>query len=501
MLKSEKIFRIKVVFLLIAVLGVSTVFAQNTKRGLAYGRLSPQDMEILSPEVSWWYNWSTVPESSVASVFENYGFEFVPMVWNGNYNESQLRTYLTSHPETKYILAFNEPNFIDQAKMTPSQAAAQWPRLEAIADDFDLEIVAPAVNYCGNCVTENGTTYTDPWKYLDDFFAACPDCRVDYIAVHSYMNTAGALEWYINQFKKYGKPIWLTEFAGWEENGNITSVDDQINFMVGAVNYLESDPDVFRYAWFIGRTGGGITKYPYIDILGANGQLTKLGKIYTQMPVHNENRVVQIPAVIEAEEYNKMSGIQMELTADSSGFANIGYIDTGDWLEYKIDVPETGSYNIQFRIASMQRARLFVVLNGETILNQAMDNTAGWQNWETFSNTVELQAGVQTIRLKAGTSGFNINWFQIGDISTGIADIQNSSDIFNVYPNPGNGELHIQTNKKIKELVITAVTGNTVHSVPFSNAVNLQFLAPGIYSLKAIGFNGETIAIKKIVIR
>ena len=235
----------------------------------------------------------------------------------------------------------------------------------------------------------------------------------------------------------------------------------------------------------LAERGGGITKYPYIDILGANGQLTTLGEIYTQMPVHNENQVVQIPAVIEAEEYNKMSGIQMELTADSSGFANIGYIDTGDWLEYKINVPETGSYNIQFRIASMQRARLFVVLNGETILNQAIDNTAGWQNWETFSNTMELPAGEQTIRLQAGTSGFNINWFQIGDISTGIADFKNSSDIFTVYPNPGNGELQIHTNEKIKELVITAVTGNTVHSVPFSNAVNLSFLAPGIYSLKS----------------
>ncbi len=501
MLKLNELLRNLVAFLLLTLISVCNVNGQETKRGLAYGYLSPQDLEVLSPETSWWYNWSVTPESSVASVFEEYGFEFVPMVWNGSYNESQLRAYLTNHPETKYILAFNEPNFIEQAKMTPSQVAAQWPRLEAIADDFDLEIVAPAVNYCGNCVTENGTTYTNPWKYLDDFFAACPDCRVDHIAVHSYMNTVSALEWFIGEFKKYGKPIWLTEFAGWEENGNITSVDDQINYMIGAVNYLESDPDVFRYAWFIGRSGGGITKYPYIDILGANGQLTALGEVYTQMPVHNENQIVQIPAVIEAEEYNKMSGIQMELTADSSGFANIGYIDTGDWLEYKINVPETGSYNIQFRIASTQRARLFVLLNGETILNQPFDNTSGWQNWETYVNTIELPAGEQTIRLQAGTSGFNINWFQIGDISTSIANFKNSPAVFTVYPNPGNGEFKIRTSEKIKELVITAITGNTVHSLSFSNSVNLSFLAPGIYSLRAIGFNGEEVANKKIMIR
>jgi hypothetical protein len=48
------------------------------------------------------------------------------------------------------------------------------------------------------------------------------------------------------------------------------------------------------------------------------------------MPVHDETRVVQIPATIEAEEYNKMSGIQLQKTADETGFANVGYIDAGD---------------------------------------------------------------------------------------------------------------------------------------------------------------------------
>jgi hypothetical protein len=58
----------------------------------------------------------------------------------------------------------------DQANLTPSAAAALWPKLEAIAKPYNLKIAAPAVNYCGNCVEENGVTYTDPIKYLDDFF-------------------------------------------------------------------------------------------------------------------------------------------------------------------------------------------------------------------------------------------------------------------------------------------------------------------------------------------
>lgn len=486
------------ILLFIALLIFSTGFSQSSKRGIAYGRHSPQDLAALSPEVTWWYNWGIKPENEVAGVFDEYGFDFVPMTWNGSYNEAELRAYLQSHPETKYILAFNEPNFKEQANMTPSQVAAQWPRLEAIADDFDLEIVGPAVNYCGNCVSENGTTYTDPFEYLDDFFAACPDCRVDHIAVHCYMNSASALEWYIGQFKRYGKPIWLTEFNAWDDAADF-GIEEQRDYMIQAVNYLESEPSVFRYAWFIGRWNG-INNYPHIELLGSNGHLTTLGDVYTKMPVHDENRVIPVPARIQAEEYNRMSGIQVELTSDTSGFLNIGYIDKDDWLEYKLEVPETGSYVVKFRVASTQRARLFVDLNGETIVNQAFDFTGGWQSWETYSSQVDLPAGTHTIRLKAATAGFNVNWFEISDLATGVAAIDNSERI-TVYPNPGSGKLNIRTTTEINEIQVMNLTGSMVHVQPFASKIDLTFLQPGIYFLKAVGKNGKIRSTQKIIIR
>ncbi len=82
--------------------------------------------------------------------------------------------------------------------MTPAQVAAAWPRLEAIADSFNLKIVGPAVNYCDKCIVVGGVALTSPFAYLDSFFAACPDCRVDYIAVHNYMCYTGALSDYID---------------------------------------------------------------------------------------------------------------------------------------------------------------------------------------------------------------------------------------------------------------------------------------------------------------
>lgn len=167
--------------------------SRSDKRGLGFGHHSVADFEAISQGISWWYNWSIKPDSLIQDVYQNYGVEFVPMAWNGGFDDQAMRDYINAHrDDVKYILAFNEPNFLEQANMTPSQAAAEWPRLEAIADEFGLKIVSVAMNFCGNCVTENGTTYYDPIDYFDDFFEVCPDCRVDALSIHAYMGVLAA---------------------------------------------------------------------------------------------------------------------------------------------------------------------------------------------------------------------------------------------------------------------------------------------------------------------
>ena len=91
---------------------------------------------------------------------------------------------------------------------SPTQAAALWPKIQQIASARALKISTPAVNYCGG-----GCWETNPYTYMDKFFAACTNCQIDYVAVHWYACTLSALQSYINGFKKYGKPIWLTEFS------------------------------------------------------------------------------------------------------------------------------------------------------------------------------------------------------------------------------------------------------------------------------------------------
>lgn len=256
--------------------------AKSAKRGVAYGYHSADDMRVLSPGISWWYNWSPTPESTAAGVYGSVGVSFAPMVWGGTPSADTVAAAIPAGTDT--LLGFNEPNFKSQANMTPSQAAARWPILEDIARrKGGLKITSPAVNYCGDCVSEGGVTFTDPVVYLDAFFAACKTCKVDYIAVHWYACDVGALQWYIGLFKKYNKPIWLTEFACGDRPANEITLDVQKTYMTAAVNYLENEPAVARYSWFSARNN----EIPNINLLGSSGQLTELGQLYVSLPAAN----------------------------------------------------------------------------------------------------------------------------------------------------------------------------------------------------------------------
>ncbi len=396
-------------FTLVLCLNFSLSYGQkrSEKKGIAYGHLSEADISVISPGLSWWYNWSVSPESGVSDVFSKYGMDFVPMAWGSGFNEVALRNFYSTHSNAKYLLAFNEPNFTTQSNLTPAQVAALWPKLESIAHDYNLKIVGPAVNYCDKCISVNGVTISDPVQYLDSFFAACPSCQVDYIAVHNYMCYSTALSDYLNRFKKYKKPIWLTEFACWDQS--TITLDMQKSLVIGALDLLENDTSIYRYAWFTGDRSGN---WPYLDIFQPqSGKLSELGSLYVNFePVHDTSFYAAIPARIEAENYSTMSGVALEATKDYDGVANVGWIDANDWLEYNIEVPASGTYYLYLRIASNSQSTININEGQQTLNTLNIASTGGWQNWKNQEVQVSLTKGKHKITLATPTGGFNINW-------------------------------------------------------------------------------------------
>ena len=252
--------------------GAPTIACPN-KRGIAYA-FSPNsagpDMNALKPRVSWFYGWTTGPSAAAKPVMAGANMEFVPMIWNGSFKVADA---VSSIPVgSKYLLGFNEPNFAKQANLTAQKAAELWPQVEQIAAMKQLQIVSPATNYCaGNC------NQTDPFVWLDDFFKACPSCKVDYIGVHWYACTLDALKNHINKMKKYNKPLWLTEFAC--VDGGPWSVDQVKAYAIASVAWLEQEPSVFRYSWFSGRTD-----IQNVSVFGNGGELTAVGSAYVNAP-------------------------------------------------------------------------------------------------------------------------------------------------------------------------------------------------------------------------
>lgn len=261
-----------------------SVAAKSAKRGIAYDLSSAADFAALAPGVAWWYNWSDTPKGGTASALRaRYAMDFIPMVWNESFNDAAITAMLRANPQIAYLLALNEPNLTGQATRTPQQAADLWPRIEQIAADTGVKIVGPQMTW-GN------TGYNDPIVWLDAFYLAYRaangnrDPQIDYLGFHWYDY---GLKAQLDRLAKYNKPFWITEMANWhvgDGSAAIDSLDKQKAQMTEMVALCESRADVFRYAWFTGR-GGADLNDKFTTVLGADGQLTDLGRHYVGLPV------------------------------------------------------------------------------------------------------------------------------------------------------------------------------------------------------------------------
>jgi len=140
----------------------------------------------------------------------------------------------------------------------------------------------------------------------------------------------------------------------------------------------------------------------------------------TQPLVRNENIAYWMnwkPTVgnrVEAEMFTNHSGIRMETTTDAGGGFNAGSTDDNDWMSYPINIPTSGNYTFQVRVASPYAGgQLVLSKNGADVGVVNVPNTGGWQNWQTVSITVNLQAGQQDLAIFVRKGGWNINWWQL----------------------------------------------------------------------------------------
>lgn len=204
----------------------------------------------------------------------------------------------------------------------------------------------------------------------------------------------------------------------------------------------------------------------------------------------------QTSVLIQAEDYSAMSGIQVEATTDTGGGSNVGYTETGDWLAYNsINFPTTGSYLIEYRVASgVTGGKLSSDLNGGTIVlgNVDIPNTGGWQNWQTVSQTVNVNAGTYNFGIYIQNTGMNINWIKITKVGAGltaksaqvpIVEEEVVETALNIYPSPVENTLYITTDVSGGNVSIVDSQTGTVFSgrKVNNNSLDVSYLRRGIY--------------------
>ena len=195
--------------------------------------------------------------------------------------------------------------------------------------------------------------------------------------------------------------------------------------------------------------------------------------------------------LIQAENYSNMNGIQTEPTTDSGGGLNVGYADTGDWIAYNsINFPTTGSYLIEYRVASaMNGASISSDLNAGTIQLGTVNipNTGGWQNWQTVSQTVNVNAGTYNFGIYIQSTGVNLNWFKITKVGNASARqvVYEEKENILIYPNPVENNLNFSATLKTTKMQVVDFQRGLNLELPFTNGkmLDVSTLASGIYAV------------------
>ena len=105
-------------------------------------------------------------------------------------------------------------------------------------------------------------------------------------------------------------------------------------------------------------------------------------------------------------------GVDIQSSEDPEVDYNIGWIDSGEWLEYTVEVAESANYEVRARVASNNtNGRMTLAINNTNIApTVSIPNTGGYQNWGQvlIAEATYIEAGTHVLRVKFGAGGFNL---------------------------------------------------------------------------------------------
>jgi hypothetical protein len=136
---------------------------------------------------------------------------------------------------------------------------------------------------------------------------------------------------------------------------------------------------------------------------------------------------------VEAEDWTTVIAapagtVSIDTASDSDLSQHVGNFDAGDFIQYAVDLPASGCYRAEYRVASDPGSDGFELkFDSQKVDSFQIPPTGGWSSWVTFTRYYELNEGSQILTFEALGESFNINWLTFNQ--TEAVDCEESDTI------------------------------------------------------------------------
>lgn len=215
-----------------------------------------------------------------------------------------------------------------------------------------------------------------------------------------------------------------------DPDGSISKVE----FFANSVLLFSDVTAPYTYTWTNAPSGSYVLSARATD--NKNATATATANI-TITPNQNPfgSSPTPIPGLLQAENYDlggpsvaysdqtslnlggsyRADQVDLEPCTDQGGGFNVGWIATGEWLEYTVNINSPGTYQLQARVAAISSGKSFhLEIDGATIAGPiSVPNTGGWQQWQTVTVTTSaLSVGTKILRVVFDSPELNLNYIR-----------------------------------------------------------------------------------------
>ncbi|MGW1345592.1 carbohydrate-binding protein [Kribbella sp. NPDC002412] len=274
------------------------------------------------------------------------------------------------------------------------------------------------------------------------------DRHDDFVAIVGNANTTPSKVRVVLAGKSFQVTVPASSYATYRWRGDVPSshhnsapvlrdVPDVVadQYAATEVQLSASDRDRDRLAYYavdlpagvsVGARSGLVSIRPTVaGSLNLKFRVTD-GAVYDEVTVAVTVRPRGTPVgeKAEAESYVAQHGWTegganfIESNPAASGGKNVGWTAAGNWLQYRLDITNAGTYDLELRVANGTGAPAPDAISirdgsGAVLAKLSVPDTGGWSTYQSIHTQLTLPAGDQLLTVHCETGGFNLDYLRL----------------------------------------------------------------------------------------